>query len=80
MTAVYTLIIPVVGALLLIGQPALGAGYNHQTGEPIPAADSPHGGYAATTNKCKTCHAAHLAEGNPDASSSYVLLACQYCF
>ncbi len=86
MTAVYTLIIPVVGALLLIGQPALGAGYNHQTGEPIPAADSPHGGYAATTNKCKTCHAAHLAEGNPDASSSYVLLRantasdeCDYC-
>jgi len=40
----------------------------------------PHGGYDTTTNKCKTCHATHRAEG------SYYLLratssddACTYC-
>ncbi len=27
------------------------------------SAQNPHGGYADTTNKCKTCHAVHLAEG-----------------
>lgn len=26
--------------------------------------ESPHGGYATTTNKCKTCHAVHLATGS----------------
>ncbi len=40
----------------------------------------PHGGYDTTTNKCKTCHAVHRAEG------TYYLLransqddACSYC-
>jgi len=40
----------------------------------------PHGGYDSTTNKCKTCHAVHRAEG------AYYLLrasssddACDYC-
>jgi hypothetical protein len=42
--------------------------------------DSPHGGYSASTNKCKVCHAVHRAEG------AYYLLradsegdACDYC-
>jgi hypothetical protein len=41
---------------------------------------NPHGGYDTTTNKCKTCHAVHRAEG------TYYLLrasssddACDYC-
>ena len=45
-----------------------------------PDGISPHGGYAATTNKCKVCHAVHRAEG------AYYLLradsqsdACDYC-
>ena len=40
----------------------------------------PHGGYSATSNKCKVCHAVHRAEG------AYYLLradsqadACNYC-
>ena len=44
------------------------------------AGAGPHGGYAATTNKCKVCHAVHRAEG------AYYLLradsqsdACDYC-
>lgn len=41
---------------------------------------SPHGGYANTTNKCKACHAVHLATGNykllrADATTSQ----CDYC-
>jgi len=41
-------------------------------------AKGPHGGYDTTTNKCKTCHAVHRAEG------TYYLLrssddACDYC-
>ena len=62
------------------------AGYNHSTGVSIPTEDNPHGGYANTTNKCKTCHAVHLAEGNPSPTPSYVLLRansasdeCDYC-
>jgi hypothetical protein len=42
--------------------------------------NSPHGGYASSTNKCKVCHAVHRAEG------AYYLLradsegdACDYC-
>jgi len=40
------------------------AGYNHPTSTTIPPGDNPHGGYADTSNKCKTCHAVHLAEGS----------------
>ena len=35
---------------------ALASGYNEPTA-------NPHGGYSSTSNKCKTCHAVHLAEG-----------------
>lgn len=45
-----------------------------------PGGISPHGGYSATTNKCKVCHAVHRAAG------AYYLLradsqsdACDYC-
>jgi len=65
---------------------ALGAGYNHPTSGFIPSVDNPHGGYADTTNKCKTCHAVHLAEGWPNPTPGFRLLRansaaneCDYC-
>lgn len=30
----------------------------------ITSTDTPHGGYTTTTNKCKECHAVHLATGS----------------
>jgi hypothetical protein len=41
---------------------------------------SPHGGYTTASNKCKYCHAVHLAEGSymlTRANSVYE--ACDYC-
>lgn len=58
---------------------ALAAGYNEPQ-QYTTSANTPHGGYTTTTNKCKECHAVHLATG------SYRLLrgddpmsACEYC-
>ncbi len=54
---------------------ALGAGYI----EPTPG-QSPHGGYSSTSNRCKVCHAVHLATGSfrllRDNSAS---TECDYC-
>jgi hypothetical protein len=65
---------------------AFAASYNHPLSAVIPAADNPHGGYADTTNKCKTCHAVHLAEGWPSPTPGFRLLRannaaneCDYC-
>ncbi len=65
--------------LLLAPSLVLGAGYNvplQYTSPPY----GPHGDYTATTNKCKECHAVHLAQ------SAFKLLRyetifdnCQYC-
>ncbi len=60
---------------------ALAAGYlSDATIQGMVAPDDPHGGYSTTSNKCKACHAVHLAEG------SYRLLRadtpgeeCAYC-
>ncbi len=66
-------------SLLFLGVSwALAAGYN----DPLQytSGTGPHGGYTTTTNKCKECHAVHLATG------SYRLLrsddaetACDFC-
>lgn len=41
---------------------------------------SPHGGYLTTTNKCKYCHAVHLAEGTYKLTrANTVFEACDYC-
>ena len=54
---------------------AQGAGYI----SPTPG-QSPHGGYTSTTNRCKVCHAVHLATGSyrllRDNSAS---TECDYC-
>lgn len=64
---------------------AFASGYNSplwSTQATSPDPKMPHGGYADTTNKCKDCHAVHLATG------SYKLLragatdgqtACSFC-
>jgi hypothetical protein len=51
-----------------------------QTGAHIRSYQGPHGGYTTTTNKCKDCHAVHLAEG------AFMLMradtrvqACDFC-
>jgi len=59
--------------------PVFGAGYNSDsatTGTP------PHGGYTTTSNKCKSCHAVHLADSQyrllrPGAVNAAT--ACDYC-
>jgi len=93
-----TLILAILITLMLIlsffSGVALASGYNAPTTvnpDPPPGSiygpdQNPHGGYADTSNKCKTCHAVHNAEGYPDPSPSYVLLRanaasneCDYC-
>lgn len=75
----------VVAFIVAMISAAFAGGYNSplwstQLSSPTPRI--PHGGYADTTNKCKDCHAVHLATG------SYKMLrqgatdgqtACQYC-
>jgi len=82
------IVLLIVLIFLSLSSAALASGYNSPTTpNPTPPPDyiygegeDPHGGYSNTTNKCKTCHAVHLAEGN------YVLLRattasdeCNYC-
>lgn len=62
----------------LVPATALAGGYNST--ETIQGGGIPHGGFTTTGNKCKSCHAVHVAEG------SYRLLrgnsaatACDYC-
>lgn len=53
----------------------LSEGYNEPT-----STISPHGGYATTTNKCKYCHAVHLAEGSYMLTrANTVFESCDYC-
>lgn len=41
---------------------------------------NPHGGYTTTSNKCKYCHAVHLAEGSYKLTrANSVYEACDYC-
>lgn len=54
---------------------ALAEGYLEPT-----ATVSPHGGYTTTTNKCKYCHAVHLAEGSFMLTrANTVYESCDYC-
>jgi hypothetical protein len=53
--------------------------YQDDGGPPL-VSESPHGGYDSTGNKCKVCHAVHLATGTfklmrADSASD----ACSYC-
>lgn len=42
--------------------------------------DDPHHGYATTTNKCKVCHAVHLATGTFKLTrAASAETACDYC-
>ncbi len=44
------------------------------------ATGTPHGGYADTTNKCKACHAVHLATGSYRLlRASTAATECDYC-
>lgn len=64
---------------------AFASGYNSplwSTQSAAPDPKIPHGGYADTTNKCKDCHAVHLASGNYKllrAGSTDGQTACTYC-
>lgn len=61
--------------LLLMAQIAMGSGYVSLSGQP-------HGGYTDGTNKCKICHAVHIAESPYKllrAGSTDVASACNYC-
>ncbi|MCL6471558.1 MAG: hypothetical protein K6T91_01960 [Firmicutes bacterium] len=68
--------------LLLAPAAVFAAGYNDPLQYTVANGypQGPHGGYTTTTNKCKECHAVHLATG------SYVLTrsntaseACDFC-
>lgn len=72
-------------AVAVMSPPAHPSGYN--PGSEVTAT-IPHGGYTTTGNKCKSCHAVHLAETTGTQTTIYRLLrpgaatastACQYC-
>ncbi|HZD60934.1 MAG TPA: hypothetical protein VE439_10855 [Anaerolineae bacterium] len=52
--------------VLSVAPLALAAGYNdpYQYPKSTENPAGPHGGYTTTTNKCKECHAVHLATGS----------------
>ncbi len=60
---------------------AFAAGYlDDSTIQGMTGIDKPHGGYADTTNKCKACHAVHLAEGSYRLlRADNVTTECDYC-
>lgn len=67
--------------MLVSSSTAFASGYfDDATIQGMTDPNDPHGGYSNSTNRCKTCHATHLAEG------SYRLLRvssssteCDYC-
>lgn len=61
--------------VLLSYSTVLGSGYL----APTPGV-SPHGSFATTTNKCKQCHAVHLAVGGYRLlRNNSAATACEYC-
>lgn len=75
------LFLTVILVVLLSSSAALASDYlDDATIQGMTDPNDPHGGYTSSTNRCKTCHAVHLAEG------SYRLLRvsassteCDYC-
>lgn len=87
------------GLLAVTATSALAGGWNSIVATPTlhnpdagiwSATASPHGGYTTTTNRCRTCHAVHMADpsglGNPADAVSWRLLRnnsraneCNYC-
>lgn len=72
------LLVAVVALVVAMPALALAGGWD------APTAD-PHGGYAQTTNYCKSCHAVHEAEDAANSLNGQKLLrstvvgACDYC-
>lgn len=65
--------------LVLWAGPAFAAGYNSDS---ETTGSAPHGGYTTTGNKCKSCHAVHLAGGQYRllrSSADNASTACKYC-
>ncbi|MDI6891795.1 MAG: hypothetical protein QMD08_02195 [Actinomycetota bacterium] len=67
--------------LLAMSGAAFAAGYlDDSIIQAMTSPDDPHGGYANTTNRCKACHAVHLATGSYRLlRASTAATECDYC-